>query len=402
MENSLTATDRGESFAPTYLTALGHFVLEFANNYMPVVYPLLIVSMGLTYSQVGTLALVITICGALFQPLFGLLADRSDPRRVSALSVIWVGLSMALVGYVQNYWLLAVVVGLGSLGASSFHPSGAIISAAVPENRRGAAVSVFSVAGNLGTALSPLLMGAAIAAAGLRSTALLAPLGLAAGVFAALQLRNYPALSNHHNHKKDNTATGTAATKQGSMLALVMMTLYVGVRSWFQGGFVTYLPEWLHTGGQSLEAASVLLSTMMIAMSVGSLVGGPISDRVGRMPVLLVSMGLMMPFIWLVLHLTGIPQAVAAVMLGLCSGVSFPASILMAQEAWPSGTGLASAMVMGIGWLPYGFGSLVVGWLADRTTLSSALNTLVWVPLVGLMVAMVYYWDFGRRKNPLT
>ncbi len=401
MENSITATDQGESFAPTYLTAMGHFVLEFANNYMPVVYPLLIVSMGLTYSQVGTLALVITICGALFQPLFGLLADRSDPRRVSAWSVIWVGLSMALVGYVQNYWLLAVVVGLGSLGASSFHPSGAIISAAVPENRRGAAVSVFSVAGNLGSALSPLLMGAAIATAGLRSTALLAPLGLAAGVFAALQLRNYPALSNHHNNGQTRSTTNGAA-RQGSMLALIMMTLYVGVRSWFQGGFVTYLPEWLHTGGQSLEAASLLLSTMMIAMSVGSFVGGPLSDRVGRMPVLLVSMGLMIPFIWLVLHLTGPAQAAAAVLLGLSSGVSFPASILMAQEAWPSGTGLASAMVMGIGWLPYGFGSLLVGWLADHSTLSSALNTLVWAPLAGLVAALIYYWDLRRRKNPLT
>ena len=105
--------------------ALAHLTIELCNNYMPVVYPILIPTMGLTYAQVGLVTLVASIGATLVQPLFGFLSDRWKPRRIVVASIIWIGLLMGLVGLTRNYWLLILLVGLGSLGSAAFHPAGA-------------------------------------------------------------------------------------------------------------------------------------------------------------------------------------------------------------------------------------------------------------------------------------
>jgi FSR family fosmidomycin resistance protein-like MFS transporter len=166
------------------------------------------------------------------------------------------------------------------------------------------------------------------------------------------------------------------------------------------GGLVSYLPEWLQSLDYSSETAGAYLSVFMIASSVGTLVGGTLSDRVGRIPVAAFSMVAIGPMVWLSLNFIGPLQAVLFGLVGFSIGLTYPITLVMGQDAWPHGIGLASSMVMGVGWLPFGIGTWVVGRIADQTTLTNGLGTLVYLPLVGLAaVAAIAFFQARTQQE---
>ena len=168
---------------PIALGAVGHLLLEITNNFLPVTYPLLIPLLGLSFTQVGLIALAHSFCGTLPQPWLGALAQRWGPQRIIVISLAWSGLFMGLIGLTGSYWLALVLAGLGGFGGGAFHPAGAMSVARIatgPEGRqrRGAAMSLFSVGGNLGSALSPALMAVALGLFGLPGTGAAVVVGL--------------------------------------------------------------------------------------------------------------------------------------------------------------------------------------------------------------------------------
>lgn len=372
------------------VVGLSHLVLEMSHNFLPVVYPLLIERMGLTYAQIGSLALITGIFGALVQPLFGVWSDRWDARWIVVISIAWIGVTMGIVGFVGfigSYWLLAAVVGLAALGSAAFHPAGASLATAATKGLRGTSMSIFSVSGSLGAALSPIIVGVALGWFDLPGTAVLIFIGLGTAFFLYSQFSQHPELA------AEGTKEERAAKRErGAWLPIVLVIVYAAARSWVQGSLVTYLPEWLESSGRSLEAAGFLLSLLLVGVSIGGLSGGTLSDRIGRVSVVIISMAVLPAFLWLIFHTTGVAQTVFLFGVGVAIGMTFPVAILMAQEAWPSAVGLASSLVIGLGWLPAGLGSWVVGNIADRSSLTFALTTLTFVPLIGLGAAVLFRW----------
>jgi FSR family fosmidomycin resistance protein-like MFS transporter len=379
--------------------AASHLTLELTNNFLPVAYPLFIEELGLSYAQIGIVALVSTSASTILQPLFGYLSDRFDSRLLLLLSVVWIGTIMGLAGLAPSYALLILIVGLGGLGSAAFHPAAASLATAAAGRRRGAAMSLFSVGGNLGAALSPLLIGAAILRVGLPGTAFLIPVIWLFSLVLFLQLGNLPADARLEERRRESAASQQkkAQVKVGPWLAVILVILMTAARSWFQGALNTYLPEWLQGQGWTPENANTLLSVLLVSVAAGSLTGGTISDRVGRLPVVLTSFFLLGPALWLLLHSSGIVQVASIAMLGVMIGSTFPVTLLMAQESWPQAVGLASSLAIGFGWLPSGMGAWFVGTLADRTSLTTGLTTLIVAPLFGILVA-VLFWARYRRS----
>lgn len=374
-------------YAP--LMSLAHLILEASFNFLPVTYVLLIPKLGLSYGQIGTMVLLASLAGTLTQPLFGWLSDRGDPRYIVIGGLVWGGALMGLVGFMPSYTALSVLLVLAALGSAAFHPPAAAVSAQTEARNRGRAMSLFAVGGNLGSALSPALVGLALSVTGLASTAVVIPLSLTTAVLLARRLRGLD-FSAATRRREAALRDGHTTVGASSLAALLAIVAVVGARSYFQLALETYLPEWLSSNGQTLAIAGAALSILMVAVSVGSLFGGSLSDRFGRLPVIALSMMLMMVGHWLLMRLTGLPQMMSVVLVGVMIGASYPVTIVLAQEAWPQSVGLASAMVMGLGWLPAGLGAWVVGQIADRSTLDAGLASLLFVPLVGLAALGVY------------
>lgn len=366
------------------LAALAHLTIESCNNYLPVVYPLLIESLHLSYTQVGTIALVATLSITAPQPIFGYLSDRWETQRLVTLSVLWIGLAMGLVGFAGSYSILLVIVGLGGIGSAMFHPPSAVLASNSGGEQKGAAMSVFSVSGNIGSAISPLLMTGAIAWMGLRGTSLFIPIGLIVAGFLYFQL------GQHTTTRSDQVDTHTRIVKNGSLIGLVLLVLIVMLRSWYQLSLITYLPTWIEQQGLSRAAGGQILSLLLFSVGGGSLIGGIVSDRVDRWKVLAVSMGLMAPVLWFFLSGVGAFHIISVAIMGILIGSSFPVAIVMAQETIPRSIGMVSGLIMGIGWLPGGIGASFTGFVADRFSLGFALHILVIPPILGVVCSLLY------------
>ncbi|MBS1252584.1 MAG: Fosmidomycin resistance protein [Anaerolineales bacterium] len=366
------------------LIALGHLTIELCNNYLPVLYPLFIETLELSYTQIGTIALVASVAVTLPQPLFGYLSDRWHPRRLVALSTVWVGLAMGLVGLVPGYSSLLLLVALGGLGSAAFHPPAAVTASAGSSTRKGAAMSIFSVGGNVGTALSPLLITAGIGWLGLYSTSIVFPIALLMGAFL------YHQFDQLAYSGTNQPSSPSSRRNHGSLEGLILVTMAVMARSWFQVTLTTYLPTWVENQGEASAAGGQMLFLLLICVGAGSLTGGVVSDRVSRWKAMALSMALLAPTLWLFLGGFGVFQLVLLGITGFLIGSSFPVAIVMAQEALPQRIGMASGLIMGLGWLPGGLGASFTGLIADRLSLTVALQTLVVPPILGAICSLLY------------
>ena len=371
--------------------AASHFSLELLGNILPLVYPLLIAQQGYSYGQIGTIALIGGLCGSVTQLGFGALVDRWDARKQVILSIIWMGLGMGIVGYVGSLGWLIVIVGFAKFASAAYHPAGAALANFASNQMKGTSVSYFSVGGSIGSALCPLLMGLALSQWGLRGTIVLIPCGLLLATLLWSPLGRIPVGKvSDPNRKRGGQA--------GPIWALLPIVVLVSTRSWTSGTLSTYLPEWYASQGSSLALAGSAFSLMLIMTSVGNLVGGRVADRIGHERVVITGMILLSLFFWGFMNLTGLVQILALALLGMSVGATTPSSLVMAQEAWPQAIGLASSLVMGVAWMPSSLGAWAVGLIADRSSLTFALSTLTFVPLLGVAVLLLGLWHARRYK----
>lgn len=396
----------GSMAAVALFAAGGHFGIELVSNFLPIIYPFLVAEAGFSFAQVGTVTLVATLGMTLPQPLLGLVLKRFAAGRLVLLAVVWCGLFYGAVGLAPQFgWLLACVA-LGGLGSALFHPAGAVVAAAAHRRRRGASMSIFSVGGNLGAALSPLLMAALIGWQGLRGTLAAAPLALimaallwlAGGRGAAaggLDRPQRPGAAHRAAPAATNPAPAASSRAAATgALALGLIVLFAMTRSWYQVSLTTYLPLWIAAHDGARIGPAQALFVLVGSLPAGSLLGGALSDRAGRWPVVLAAAALVTAANGALLTVGpgAHPAAVLALTgaVGCLIGTTYPVAIIMAQEAWPRNIGLAGGLVMGLGWLPGGVGASVVGALADHAGLERALATLT-LPLLAGVAALCAY-----------
>ncbi len=369
---------------PVYLASLSHFTLELCHNFMPVLYPLLTAQMGLNFTQIGLLALANNLVTSTFQPLLGFLPERYGPERVVAGSILWLGLLMGLVGFAPNFLSLVLLVALASLGSSAYHPAGVVNVTRQSSTRRGMAMSLFSVGGTLGAALSPTWILVWLGLLGTRSALMVIP--IAVGVSYLF----YQQAQRPDNRAAPTTSQAVATSRHDYRLGLALLVLGTMARSWFQVALTTYLPAWIQSNGGSLAQGGQMLSLFLFATGAGSLLGGIVADRTGPWWVVLLTNVVIAPAFWLWLGGPTLVQILMLVIIGMALGANFSTGILLAQDAMPSRIALASALVMGLGWVPAGLGASFTGYLADRTSLASAMNALLAPALLAALCVLLF------------
>ena len=376
------------------LVSGGHFLLELFHQYLPVFFPLYRAEFGLTYGQIGMITLVGTTTMSLAQPLFGFFIDRFDARRIAALSVMWVGLIMAVLGFSGNYWVLLIGVALAGFGSAAFHPAGAsVVTKATDEGKRGRAVSFFAVGGNVGSAGSPLLLAIGLGLLGLKGTIVLLPVVVLAAIWLVNGL-GQESRGDREAHRERQSRAG-----EGFLLGLVLITVVAMTRAWFQLSLTTYLPTLLEDRGYSVVYGGQMLFVLSLLIGIGSLFGGILSDRFGRWQVLLSSFAMLGPAYWFFISSGGGVQFIYAGAIGFLLGCTYPTTVVVAQEVWPRGMAMASGLVMGLGWWPGGLGATFTGWVADQMALETALEGLVVAPVLGALLMAVFAVALQRSRR---
>jgi len=358
----------------------GHLATDFANGALPALLPFFVDKFDLSYTLAATAMLASAVSSSIVQPLFGLWSDRRGAIWLLPAGVALAGIGIALATVAPSYWLVLVLVVVSGLGVAAFHPEGSKFAAFVGGRRRASAMSLFSIGGNLGFALGPTVATPLVLAFGLEGGLLLA---VPCVVVALVLLRTAPFLGSFASER----ARRLVAEGPDRVGALVLLLGVIAFRSisWF--GLITFVPLWEVSLGHSKAHGNHLLSLMLLAGGLGTLAAGPLADRFGRRPVLLVSSAVTAPLILAFVAVGGAVGAIALAGVGISVISTFGVTMVMAQEYLPSRIGLASGLSIGLSIGLGGVGAVALGAVADSIDLRAAMYVAAAAAAVALVLA---------------
>ena len=360
---------------------LGHFTVDSYVGVIPVLYPLLIGRFHLSLATVGLVSLAYSGMAAVSQPLFGLIADRFGTR-FTGFALAWTAITFSVVGFVNSFPLLLVLALFSGLGSGCFHPLGALdVRGLLPAWRRSFGMSVYVTAGTVGVAAGPLIGILVFGAFGMHGTGLLVVPGLVTGGYLLWRMRS-------------QVATAATAVKQaaGSAQAVPVFALaaVIGVmmsRSWTVNVFQAFTPTWYRQLGYGPEFYGPLATTLVLASAVGTVGCGSLADRYGRRTVILGTLVLTIPAILLFTLYPGPWAFASAILIGFLAASTAPLMLLMAQQLMASRAGLASGLVMGLGFVTGAIGVPINGAIGDAIGLQRSLMSHVILVVVTIAIA---------------
>jgi FSR family fosmidomycin resistance protein-like MFS transporter len=287
---------------------------------------------------------------------------------------------------VGSYWPTFAVVVLSGLGVAAYHPEASRFANYVAGERRATAMSFFSVGGNAGFALGPVLVTPLALAFGLGGTPLVA---VVPAVVAVLIARELGRLKGFRPAAATAGAHAAADAEPDQWRPFALLSAAVAARSVVYFGLMTLVPLYFVNELHASEAtANTALTVMLAAGAAGTLIGGRLADRFGRRIVLRTSMAVLTPLI-IVMLLGGVGVAIGALaLIGAATIATFSVTVVMGQEYLPSRLGIASGVTLGLAIGFGGLGAAVLGVIADATSLRTALEVVAPLPLPALALAM--------------
>jgi FSR family fosmidomycin resistance protein-like MFS transporter len=357
-----------------------HFTTDFAGGALPALVPFIHDRFHLNYLLSAVLILASSISSSVIQPLFGLWSDRRGALWLMPVGVGLSGLGIALAADAPRFWLVVGLVVVSGVGVAAFHPEGAKFAAYASGARRASGMSVFSVGGNVGFALGPAVTAPLVIWLGLRGGLLLALPGL---VVAGLFLAAAPALLRLVPERRP-TRQSAGADHVGAMVVLITM---IACRSltWF--GLITFVPLWERAHGHSRGYGDLVLTIMLASGAVGTMLLGPVADRVGGRRVMIATQALVCPLALVFVLVGGIPGVIALAPLAGCVVGTFGVTLVLSQQYLPRHIGMASGLTAGLSIGLGGVAAVGLGAIGDTLGLRTALLVAAAAPLAGLALA---------------
>lgn len=362
----------------------GHLFTDVSQGAVAALVPFLVAERGLSLAAAGSLVLAATVSSSIVQPLFGYFSDRKPLPALMPLGVMFGGLGISLVGVAPNYPLILLCTVLSGLGVAAFHPESARFANYVSGSRRARGMSFFSVGGNAGFALGPMISTPLVLYFGLSGTLFLALPALLMGLVLFYEL---PRLVSFRPEAAATDEKGAKAEED--WWPFTRMVMVVGIRSFVYFGLVTFVAEYYIRELETSPAlANTALSVMLFAGAVGTLVMGPLADRTGRRAVLAGAMFLLSPLIYAFTLSGPLPGMVFLAFVGAATIGTFGVTVVMGQEYLPGRIGVAAGVTLGLSIGLGGVGAPVFGAIADNYGLPTMMLTLAALPLVGLALTL--------------
>ncbi len=362
------------------LLALGHFIIDVNQGALSGLLPFLKTTHGLTYAQTAMIVLISTLTSSIIQPLFGYLSDQTSRRWLLPASIALTGAGLALIGLAPDYTALLALVVVTGVGVAAWHPEGYRTATGVAGARKATAIGWFSLGGNVGIALGPPVITALVTTLGIAGT-----LGMAApsATMVLLFLFALPLIG-----REAPAPRATSATARGINMprAMAILILVVTLRSWTTLGFTTFVPFfYIDVLKQDPRLVGPLL--FVCAGALGSVVAGPIADRLGVREFMRWIFLAALPFGILFMLTDGLVRFVMLGALGAALTASFSVSVVLAQAYLPRHAGMASGLIVGFAIGTGGLAVTLLGIVADHYGVATALWISAAVPIAGFAAA---------------
>lgn len=396
MKSNITATTgqiaEKTVFPILFAISLSHLLNDTIQSLIPAIYPVVKNTYNLSFSQIGLITLTFQMAASLFQPFVGLYTDKKpQPYSLAA------GMTFTLVGLVtlslsSGFYMMLLSVALVGTGSSIFHPEASRMAHAASGGRRGLAQSIFQLGGNFGSSLGPLLAAWIIVPYGQPSVIWFSAIALVAililsrvgnwykGYVRAMASRSKTKVSSMvHTYSRKRVVFAVA------ILLVLIFSKYFYMAS-LTSYFTFYVIDKFHV---SVQTSQIYLFIFLISVAAGTLIGGPIGDRIGRKYVIWFSILGTAPFALLLPYANLFWTGVLIVPIGMILASAFSAILVYAQELIPGKVGLVSGLFFGFAFGMGGIGSALLGRLADSTSINYVFQICSFLPLIGLLTGFL-------------
>jgi FSR family fosmidomycin resistance protein-like MFS transporter len=383
-----TMNSHGATFSVLVALSLSHLLNDLLQSVLSASYPLLKEDLALNFAQIGTITLVYQLAASVFQPVVGFFFDKRPVSWSLTLATTFTLLGIIGLALAPTMALILVSVFIIGLGSSVLHPEASRITSLASGGKRGLAQSLFRVGGNLGGSLGPLLLALLVAPYGRHRIIVFVLFALLAYVVAypiCKWFKGYLAqMKNRHIEMKVQSARPLSVGM--TLFAIFILMILIFSKYIYMASLTSYYTFYLiEKFGVSVQHSQIFLFVFLVATAAGTLVGGPIGDRIGRKSVIWISILGTAPFSLLMPHVGLWTTVALSFCVGFMLSSAFPAILLYAQELLPYRLGLVSGLFFGFAFGIAGIASAVLGNFADVYGIGMVYQVCAYMPLIGLV-----------------
>jgi FSR family fosmidomycin resistance protein-like MFS transporter len=385
-----TASDALPRTALPILVSLSicHLLNDMMQSLLPAIYPLLKSSFALDFGQIGLITLTFQFTASLLQPLIGTLTDRHPKPYSLAIGMASTLCGLLLLAQAPSFHALLLAAALIGTGSAVFHPESSRIARLASGGRHGFAQSLFQVGGNVGSATGPLLAAFIIMPRGQSSIAWFALAATVAILLLTRIGRWYAQRVPEMRSQRTEHAHGIGRRRVG--VALLVLGMLIFSKYFYLASLSSYYTFYLmHKFSLSAQSAQLHLFVFLGAVAAGTMIGGPVGDRIGRRLVIWISILGVLPFTLLLPHANLLWTTLLTVVIGVILASAFSAILVFAQELVPGRTGMISGLFFGFAFGMGGLGAAVLGQLADHIGIEAVYRLCAWLPAIGLLAGFL-------------
>ena len=389
----------GAALAILFALSAAHLMNDTMQSVIQALYPMFHQSYGLTYAQIGLVTLAFQVTASILQPLVGLYTDRRPLPYSLAAGMGSTFLGLVLLSRAASFPEILGAAALVGIGSSIFHPESSRVARMASGGRYGFAQALFQVGGNTGSSLGPLLAAFVVVPLGQHSVAYVSVIALVGMVVLFNVGRWYSAHLWMLRPKPLRAADAAAAlSRRRVMLSLVVLMALMFSKFVYLASLGSYFTFYLiERFGVSVQGAQISLFVFLGAGAVGTFLGGPIGDRIGRKYLIWGSILGVLPFTLALPYVGHLATLVLVVPIGLILSSAFSAIVVYAQELVPGKVGMISGIFFGLAFGLGGLGAAALGMLADARGIEFVFQVCAFLPAIGLLTAFLP--DLERRQR---
>lgn len=382
--------------------SFSHFLNDLMQSILLAIYPLLKGEFALSFAQIGLITLCYQITASLLQPLIGLYTDRRPQAYSLAMGMGLTFVGLLTLAFAPNFPMLLVAAALVGSGSSVFHPEASRVARLASGGQHGFAQSLFQVGGNAGSAFGPVLAAWLIIPNGQHSIGWFSLAALVA-MFILVRIAGwYLHAQAQHIRRHSTQQRGHPQLSKGKVVgAMLVLLVLVFSKYFYLTSLTSYYTFYLiHKFQLTAQAAQGPLFVFLFAVALGTILGGPIGDRIGRKRVIWVSILGVAPFTLLLPHVDLRWTIALTFIIGFIIASAFSAILVFAQELIPGKVGMVSGLFFGFAFGMGGIGAAVLGQVADVRGIEFVYEVCAYLPLLGICAALLP--NLGERRSLVT
>ncbi|WP_425329966.1 MFS transporter [Terrirubrum flagellatum] len=382
----------GPAFAIVLALSFSHGLNDLVQSLLPAIYPIVKDSLDLNFSQIGLITFAFQVTASLLQPFVGVYTDAKPMPFSLTLGMFLSLIGLLMVATAHSFGFMLIAGAMIGAGSSIFHPEASRVARMASGGRHGFTQSVFQVGGNAGQAIGPLLAALIVVPHGQASVSWFAGVAL-----FGMALLGWVGVWYRERLRAPKPVAAVRAVTPAAhfgrsrvVWAIVILLALTFSKNFYMSSFSSYYTFYLiHHFGLSVQDSQLYLFIFGLSIAIGTLVGGWLGDKIGRLNIMWLSIVGVLPFT-VALPYVGLPATIAlSIIIGFLMASAFPAIIVFAQELVPGRVGMIGGLFFGMAFGMGGLGAAVLGILADATSIEFAYKVCSYLPAIGFLTAFL-------------